>query len=136
MTLLDRSMPDFLARRPFGCSGVRDDIRVKVRYTQEERGRLTDFEQMRIRTADGTEVPLLSVADVEFAPGYSTITRTDGQRRVAVTAEVDPKRANSQEVFAELGAGFFPELKTRYPGLHISLQGEKKTCVNLLVRSR
>lgn len=116
----------FFGQEAFRLQRGEDDIRVKVRYTAEERKRLTDFYTMRIRTADGTEVPLLSVADIEFAPGYSTITRTDGQRRIAVTAEVDPKRANSQEVFADLGTGFFSELQNRYPGLHISLQGEKK----------
>jgi multidrug efflux pump subunit AcrB len=116
----------FFGWEAFRLQRDEDDIRVKVRYTAEERQRLTDFYTMRIRTADGSEVPLLSVADIEFAPGYSTITRTDGQRRIAVTAEVDPKRANSREVFADLGADFFPALQNRYPGLHISLQGEKK----------
>jgi len=116
----------FFGREPFRLQRGEDDIRVKVRYTAGERGRLTDFYTMRIRTPDGSEVPLVSVADIEFAPGYSTITRTDGQRRIAVTAEVDPKRANSREIFADLGSGFFNTLRTQYPGLHISMQGEKK----------
>ncbi len=116
----------FYGREAFRVQRGRDDVRVKVRYTREERSRLSDFEQMRIRTAAGLEIPLLSVADVEYGPGFSTIIRTDGLRRVAVTADVDPKRANSQEVFAELAARFFPELKERYPSLHISMQGSKK----------
>ncbi len=116
----------FFGREAFRLQRGEDDIRVKVRYTDEERRRLSDFYSMRIRTADGTLVPLVSVADITLASGYSTITRTDGRRRIAVTAEVDPKRANSQEIFADLGAEFFPDLKARYPGLHISLQGEKK----------
>ena len=116
----------FYGQEAFRVQRGRDDIRVKVRYTQEERSRLTDFKRMRIRTSTGQEVPLLSVADVDFGPGYSTIIRTDGLRRVAVTADVDPKRANSQEIFADLSSGFFQELEGRYPGLHISLQGSKK----------
>ncbi len=105
-----------------------DDIRVKVRYTQAERASVTDFQEMRIRTAAGQEIPLLSVANIDFGPGFSTITRTNGLRRVAVTADVDPKRANAQEVFAALSAknGFFQQLQAAYPGLHISMQGEKK----------
>ncbi len=116
----------FFGREAFRLQRGEDDIRVKVRYTADERRRLSDFYSMRIRTADGTLVPLVSVADITLAPGYSTITRTDGQRRIAVTAEVDPKRANSQEIFADLGTAFFPNLQRRNPGLHISLQGEKK----------
>ncbi|MCB2148567.1 MAG: efflux RND transporter permease subunit [Deltaproteobacteria bacterium] len=104
----------------------RDDIRVKVRYTAKERSRLSDLGQVRIRTAGGFEVPLMSVADVTFTPGFSTITRTDGMRRVAVSAGVDTNKANANEIFAELSASYFPELKKRHPGLFVALQGEQK----------
>ncbi|PID39494.1 MAG: hypothetical protein CR984_06830 [Proteobacteria bacterium] len=104
----------------------RDDIRVKVRYTADERSRLSDIERVRIRTAGGLEVPLMSVADITFATGYSTITRTDGMRRVAVSAGVDTSKANTNEIFTELSAAYFPRLKKRYPGLFVSLQGEQK----------
>ena len=116
----------FFGQEAFRVQRGRDDVRVKVRYTKEERSRLADFEGMRIRTPTGQEVPLFSVAEVESGPGYSTIIRTDGLRRVAVTADVDPKLANSQEIFADLSTGFFRELGAQYPGLHISMQGSKK----------
>lgn len=104
----------------------RDDVRVKVRYTAEERSRLADLERVRIRTPEGDEVPLETVARMWFSPGYSTITRTDGLRRVAVSAGVDTNRANAGEIFAELSANFFPQLERKYPGLRVALQGEQK----------
>ncbi len=104
----------------------RDDIRVKVRYTADERRRVSDIENIRIRTPKGREVPLLSVADVEFTPGYSTITRTDGMRRVAVSADVDTSKANANEIFNELAANFFPQIERQYPGLLVAQKGEKK----------
>ncbi|MFC1859620.1 efflux RND transporter permease subunit, partial [Thermodesulfobacteriota bacterium] len=104
----------------------RDDIRIKVRYTADERSRISDLERVRLRTRNGHEVPLISAADISFAPGYSTITRTDGKRRVAVSAGVDTNRANANEIFSELSANFFPQLKRRYPELHVALQGEQK----------
>jgi len=104
----------------------RDDVRVKVRYTADERRQVSDLERIRIRTPKGYEIPLLSVAEISFGPGYSTITRTDGMRRVKISAGVDTKRANANEIFAELSAHFFPQLKHRYPGLYVALQGEQK----------
>ena len=104
----------------------RDDIRIKVRYTADERSRISDLERVRIRTRNGHEVPLMSVADISFAPGYSTITRTDGMRRVAISAGVDTTKANANEIFSELSSNFFPQLKRRYPELHVALQGEQK----------
>ncbi|ROR03226.1 efflux RND transporter permease subunit [Desulfosoma caldarium] len=104
----------------------RDDVRIKVRYSEGERHDLSRLDQVRIRTPSGSQVPLRSVASFEQAPGYAVITRTDGMRRVAVSAAVDSDRANASEIFQDLSANFFPALEKRYPGLRIALQGEKK----------
>ena len=104
----------------------RDDIRIKVRYTADERRRISDLERVRIRTRNGHEVPFMSVADISFAPGYSTITRTDGMRRVAVRADVDTNKANANEIFSELSSNFFTQLERQYSGLNVALQGEQK----------
>ncbi len=116
----------FFGREAFRLQRGSDDIRVKVRYPVDERSRISDFEKVRIRTADGREVPLLSVANISFAPGYSTISRTDGMRRIVVTAEVDSHKANAGEIFAELGRTTFRDLKQEYPDLYLSMQGSKK----------
>jgi len=104
----------------------RDDIKVKVRYTADERTRISDFEKIRIRTRTGQEIPLTSVATIDFSPGYSTIIRTNGMRRVSVSAGVNTNKANANEIVAELNAAYFPELANRHPGLTIALQGEQK----------
>ena len=104
----------------------RDDVRVKVRYTSGQRRRLADLERVRIRIPGGREVPLLSVADLTFAPGYADISRANGMRRVVVGAGVDTNKANANEICAELRADFFPELTRKYPGIKIAQQGEQK----------
>ena len=116
----------FYGREAFRLQRGSDDIRVKVRYTASERTRVSDFERVHIRTSDGREVPLLSVADISFSPGFSTITRTDGLRRIKVTAEVNNKQANSSEIFAELEKTIFRDLKRDYPDVHLAMQGSKK----------
>jgi multidrug efflux pump subunit AcrB len=103
----------------------RDDIRVRVRYPERERAQVSEFEKIRIRTPQGMEVPLISVADIDFGPGYAVIQRTDGMRRVSVTADVNAERANSNEILNELAGGFFGGLERDY-GVRISLQGEKR----------
>lgn len=103
----------------------RNDVRVKVRYTADERSKITNLEKIRVRTRGGQELPLLSVADITFEPGYSTITRTNGIRRVMVSADVDSARANAGEIFADLGE-FFKTLEYRYPGMSVALKGEQE----------
>jgi multidrug efflux pump subunit AcrB len=104
----------------------RDDVRVKVRYTADERRYLSDLERVRIRTPKGLEVPLFSVAELTYAPGYATISRVDGMRRVKVSAGVESNKANANEIMAELRAHFFPQLMGNYPGLKVAQQGEQK----------
>jgi multidrug efflux pump subunit AcrB len=104
----------------------RDDVKVKVRYTADERNSISDFAKIRVRTRSGHEIPLTSVADIEFSPGYSTIVRTNGMRRVAVSAGVDTNKANANEIIGELNASYFGKLTDRYPDLIIALQGEQK----------
>jgi multidrug efflux pump subunit AcrB len=116
----------FYGREAFRMQRGKDDIRVKVRYTADERSRISDFEKVYIRTADGREVPLLSVANISFAPGFSTISRTDGLRRIKVTAEVNNKQANSGDIFAQLAKTTFKQLKYEYPNVYLSMQGSKK----------
>ncbi len=104
----------------------RDDIRVRIRYTANERSRISDLEQVRIRTITGHEVPLISVANISFAPGYATITRTNGMRRVMVSAGLDTKKANANEIITALSSGYFQELKKKYLGIYVAVQGEQK----------
>lgn len=101
----------------------RDDVRVRVRYTEDERSRFGDIENVRIRTPQGQEVPLFSVAEIDYTKGPSTITRSDGLRQIAVTAEVDARRANAGEILAELSNGFFPALREQYPGFSYRYEG-------------
>jgi multidrug efflux pump subunit AcrB len=115
----------------FGAQALRlqrgkNDIRVRVRYPMEDRKRRDALDQVRIRTPQGFEVPLHSVAEVTYGPGMAAIQRTDGMRRVSVTAEVDYATANPSEVFENLNSAFFPQLRSKYPDVRISMQGEKK----------
>ncbi len=104
----------------------RDDIRVMVRYPQEERKSLADIENMRIRLADGTEIPFGIVADVQEGRGYATINRADQRRIVNVTADVVPGVANANEINRNLLKDVLPKLRTDYPGLIFRFEGEQR----------
>lgn len=104
----------------------RDDVRVMVRYPQDERRSLAHVESMRIRTADGAEVPFSSVADVEYGRGFAAIQRADRERIITVTADVDPSQITANEVIADLRDKTLPDVLAEHPGISYSLQGEQK----------
>lgn len=103
-----------------------DDVRVMVRYPEDERRTIADVRAMRIRTPTGAEVPFDEVAIVDVGNGYSTIQRTDGQRVVTVSASVDEKAANADEINADLATRFLPSLMNDYTGLRYSFGGEQR----------
>ncbi len=99
------------------------DVRVMVRYPQAARESLTTIENMRIRTADGREVPLTAVADAKFAPSFKRIDRRDRQRSSRVTAELREgfDRAQLMKNYRE---EFVPEWKLRHPEASLVQRGD------------
>jgi multidrug efflux pump subunit AcrB len=103
----------------------RDDVRVMVRYPEAERQSLGTLGDMRIRTADGSEVPFDTVAVADLGRGYSSIKRADRQRVVNVIADVDRTQITANEVLAKLGDGEIQKILADYPRVKYSLEGEQ-----------
>lgn len=102
----------------------RDDVRVMVRYPEDERRSLARLERMRIRTRDGREVPFSTVADARRTRGFAAIDRVDRKRAINVTADVDDTKGNAGEIIADLEATFLPELLARHRGVRYTLEGQ------------
>jgi multidrug efflux pump subunit AcrB len=64
----------------------RDDIRVMVRLTQEERTSLHTLDTLKIRTPAGGEVSLASVADVKRVKAPGHVERIDGAEVIDIGA--------------------------------------------------
>jgi len=104
----------------------RDELRVMVRYPAEQRRSLGDIENMYIRAPDGRELPFRQVAAVERGRGFATIRRANRQRIINVTAGVDDRSANTNDIVATLRAEVLPELATNHPQLTYSFEGEQR----------
>jgi multidrug efflux pump subunit AcrB len=102
----------------------REDVRVMVRYPEQERLSVENLSEMRVRTPAGDEVPFDTVAQVDYQPGYLVINRLDRKRTLETTAEVVPGVASSREVVNDILQRQLPQWKERYPGLSLELDGE------------
>ena len=103
-----------------------EEIKVMVRYPLEKRQTIGHLESMRVRTAQGTEVPFSSVADIEIGEGYSSIIRVDGRRAITVTANANKDKVEPGKIVQEVKEEFLPDLLARYPGIEAELDGEAK----------
>jgi multidrug efflux pump subunit AcrB len=101
------------------------DVKVMVKYPKESRYNLESLSDFRVRTADGREVPLMSVVEVEVSKGVQIIQRRDNERMVRVNAEVDGDLAS--DINKDMKDNFLPEFKKRYPELQIGLSGQEES---------
>ncbi len=89
-----------------------DDVRVYVRYPRDDRRTLESLGSFRLRTSDGREVPLASVATWEFAPGVTGLDRRQRQSSILVTATLSGAEAR-KGIMDEL-AKFWPAFDAKY----------------------
>lgn len=91
-----------------------DEVRVFVRYPRDDRRTLESLSGFRVRTSDGREVPLASVATWEFRPGVTGLDRRQRMSSIMVTAELLEAEAR-MNIMRVLNQDFFPQLEARYP---------------------
>ncbi|QOC24255.1 efflux RND transporter permease subunit [Wenzhouxiangella sp. AB-CW3] len=104
-----------------------DDVRVMVRYPREQRSSEGYLEAMRIRTADGQEVPFDAVADVVEGSSPSTIRRFDRERSISVSGRVDTDVAEPGRISSELRETYLPQVLDSYPGVRYRLAGQTRS---------
>ena len=101
-----------------------EDVRVMVRYPVEARESIDSLNDLRIRAANGVEVPLYSVADIDFAEGVSWIRRRDRKQVAYTGSRVRGEQSVASEIKADLDANFFPQWALRHPNVERVIIGD------------
>ncbi len=92
-----------------------EDVRVMVRYPEAARESIDSLQSLRIRAANGVEVPLFSVADVSFAEGVSRINRRDRKQVNYTGGRVRGEQTRVAEIKRDMEENFFPQWELRNP---------------------
>ncbi|HMA98202.1 MAG TPA: efflux RND transporter permease subunit, partial [Wenzhouxiangella sp.] len=104
-----------------------DDVRVMVRYPQEQRSSEGYLENMRIRTPTGEAVPFSAVADVSVGSSPSLIRRFDRERSISVTARIDKELAEPGRIASDLREVHLPRILSGYPDVRYRLAGSTRS---------
>mgnify|MGYP002629647034 CR=1 FL=1 len=107
----------------------RHEVKLMVRYPDNERRSLANFNQIRVRGNDGAEYPITELADIEITRGASEINRVDQLRSITVSSDLNEQveGANAKEIVADLKADFFgPKSFTeKYPNVRVRWEGQE-----------
>lgn len=106
----------------------RHEVKLMVRYPADERSSLRNFDEIRVRTADGSEVPITELADIKVTRGVTELNRINQLRSITISADVDESNpnANAADTVASLKKDFVPELFDRHPGIRIRWEGQEE----------
>ncbi|WP_411827360.1 efflux RND transporter permease subunit [Luteolibacter sp. AS25] len=126
----------FFGREAQRVQRGRDELKVMVRYPEDQRGSLETLREMRVRAPDGTAVPFPVIANTEFSESLASIERIDNKRVVTIEASVDKAKTSSDLITKRLEDQFFPDFLAKHPGISITESGEveqrKKSISSLL----
>ncbi|MCH1496563.1 MAG: efflux RND transporter permease subunit [Rubripirellula sp.] len=104
----------------------RHEVKLMVRYPEQERGSLVDFREIRVRTNDGQERPITELAEVNLSRGFSEINRVDQMRSVTISADLDETTANADLIITDLQRTFVPEMNKQFPSVSIRWEGQRE----------
>ncbi len=104
----------------------KDEIRVWVRYPKEDRKTMTQFENMRIKTAQG-EYPLKELIDYTIERGPVSIKRYNLQKEITVEADLKDPNDDVPPILEKISKDIMPMIQAKYPGVKYEFMGQMKS---------
>ncbi|MEZ8826327.1 efflux RND transporter permease subunit [Vibrio amylolyticus] len=103
-----------------------ENISIEVRLNKVEAGDLQQLANFPVILSDGSQVPLATIATLDFQRNYVRIQRIDGLRTVSVFGDIDNHKASSSAIVLQFQRELAPDLLIKYPGLRFDFEGEAK----------
>ena len=102
----------------------RDELKVWVRFTKDDRISISQIENLKVRTPTGEYVPFKEVASFRIERGLRRIRHEDGERSVTVFADLDYSKNDQAVVLNELNANVVPNVLSQVEGVTQQLGGQ------------
>ncbi len=104
----------------------KDEIRVWVRYKPHDRSELGFLDQMRIRTANGTEYPFSELAEYSIERGITKINHLDRRREIRVEASLADEKFDLPPILTEIQNEVLPRVLSQVQGVQTSFGGQSR----------
>ncbi len=104
----------------------RDEVRVWVRYSPEDRSSLGYLDRMLIRTRDGSEYPFGELATYSLKRGITSISHLDKKRELKVEADLASGDLDLPPILAEIREEVIPRVLAQVQGVSVSYEGQSR----------
>lgn len=103
-----------------------DEVKIWVRYTQQDRSTIQKLENMRIRLPGNKEYPLGEIADFSIHRGVMTVNHIDAQRVVSVEADITNPKESVPDTIADIKKDVLPDIAAKYPDIQFLFEGQSR----------
>jgi multidrug efflux pump subunit AcrB len=104
----------------------RDEIRVWVRYADEDRASLGFIDQMRIRTPDGAEYPFSELAEYTIQRNISHINHLNRLREIQVEADLVDEATPLLPIVQDIQENVVPQVLAQTHHVSVSYEGQTR----------
>lgn len=100
-----------------------DEVKVWVRFPQEDRNSISDLENLKIKNLQGAEIPLKTICNFEMGRAPESLKRRDGQKIIKVDAECeDPDKVG--DINMDISNNILPKITQAYPDIQTVRLGQ------------
>jgi len=103
-----------------------DEVRIWVRYPEEDRITIAQLESMKIKDPAGNEYPLQELADYTMERGIMNINHFNGKREVRLEADLVDPYEPVPPIIQKVEQEILPPILDKYPGLSYSFEGQQR----------
>lgn len=103
-----------------------DEVKVWVRFTEDYRSSIENFENMRIRDGQGNSYPLSELVDYKINRGSIKINHLDGMREITVEADTKDPKAEVPKIISEINENILNPILSKYPTVKTTASGQAK----------
>ena len=109
-----------------------NETKVWVRLPESDRAYLSQLDNFLIRTANGGEYPLATIADYTIKREFLNIKHYNGAREITVEASLKDPSTPTQELSAQIKNEILPVILQKYPTVRLQKGGQERVFGKLL----
>ncbi len=101
----------------------RDEVKIWLRYPEENRNGIEDLNKMKIKTSSGALIPLEEVVNYKFKRGRVTINHINGIKEIRIGASLYDSEY-SGEVNEQIEKEYLSNMKLLFPNVSYKVMGQ------------
>lgn len=103
-----------------------DEIKVWVRFSEDYRSSMDNFDKMRIKDMQGNSYPLIELVDYEIDRGSIKINHLDGMREITIEADTKDPKAQIPLIISDIDRNILAPILSKYPSVKTVASGQAK----------